>query len=299
LPTETWTRLVSLVERRGAQLHHALLGARLRRAHLEDLGLDVQLVARAHRPRPAELVEPGPDDTARGLEVALDQEPHGHRRRVPAARREPAEERRRRRGVVQVKRLRIELGGEALDPLFLDAQRRRAEFLPDGEIFQIAHQRAMVKDGGASTMRFLLAAACLRLAVRLARSTRRSRCGHRAQRARRRLRLSPAGLPRRQARRGVSGSRSSWRTAWRGHARGHAGPAAASAPDGYTPAHRRLANMASTWACTRIRATTRSRISRPWRSSAPLPYALVARKDLAQSTLREVLDFARANPGQR
>jgi len=41
---------------------------------------------------------------------------------VPAARRQPAEERRARRGVVEVKRLGIELGGEALDPLLLDPQ---------------------------------------------------------------------------------------------------------------------------------------------------------------------------------
>src|SRR5678815_3952840 len=120
-------------------LHQADVRARFRRAHLEDLAFDAQLVARPHRQRPAELVEPGADDAAGGPQVARHQQLHGHGGGVPAARRETAEYRALRGCVVQVERLRVELGGEALDPLGVDAQAPgAAEFLTDREILEVA-----------------------------------------------------------------------------------------------------------------------------------------------------------------
>src|SRR5439155_6496435 len=127
-----------LVERRRAHLDQALFGARLRRPHLEDLALDAQLVARAHGPRPAELVEARAEDSASGLHLALDDEPHGERRGVPAARREALEERIVRGSFVEVIGLRIVLRGECLDRFRIDAKAPGSEFLAGGEIFEIA-----------------------------------------------------------------------------------------------------------------------------------------------------------------
>jgi hypothetical protein len=58
---------------------------------------------------------PGADDAAGGAEVAFHQEPHGHRRGVPAARGQAAEDAASRRRVVQVEGLRVELAGEGGD----------------------------------------------------------------------------------------------------------------------------------------------------------------------------------------
>src|SRR5262245_64245835 len=49
--------LAILVQRRGSQLHDSLVRAALRPAHVEDLRLQPELVARAHGARPAELLE--------------------------------------------------------------------------------------------------------------------------------------------------------------------------------------------------------------------------------------------------
>src|ERR1041385_8473975 len=56
--------LAVLVERSGLPLDQPLPGTRLRRPHLHHLDLEMQLVARPHRPRPAELVEARADDAA-------------------------------------------------------------------------------------------------------------------------------------------------------------------------------------------------------------------------------------------
>src|SRR4051812_5201829 len=65
-------RLAALVVGRGAQLHDAELGARARCANIDDLPLEVQHVARAHRLRPAQIFHAGADRAARGTKVALD-----------------------------------------------------------------------------------------------------------------------------------------------------------------------------------------------------------------------------------
>ena len=72
----------------------------------------MKLVARAHRPRPAELVESGPDNAAGRPGLAFDQHPHRHRGGVPAARREAAEHAVSRCPLVEMEWLRIKLGGK-------------------------------------------------------------------------------------------------------------------------------------------------------------------------------------------
>src|ERR1043166_8964390 len=130
-------RLAPLVAGCGAYLDHALIGTRLRRPHLEHLDVEVELVAGAHRQRPAELVEARADDAARRLELAFDQEPHGHRRGMPAARRQAAENRAARRIGVEVEGLRVEFGGEALDARLVDAQPTGAVALAGGQVLEI------------------------------------------------------------------------------------------------------------------------------------------------------------------
>ena len=74
--------------------------------------------------------------------------------------------------------------------------------------------------------------------------------------------------------------------------------AAASAPDGYTLLMGGLANMAFNPGLHKDLRYNPVTDFTPVALVGAFTYALVARKDLAQSTLGEVLDFARAHPGR-
>jgi len=74
--------------------------------------------------------------------------------------------------------------------------------------------------------------------------------------------------------------------------------AAASAPDGYTLLVGGLANMAFNLGLHKDPRYDPVADFTPVALVGAFTYALVARKDLAQSTLREVLDFAHAQPGK-
>src|SRR5215471_11745294 len=128
--------LAVLIERGGSDLDQPLLGTRLRWAHLDNLALDPQFITRAHRVRPTEFVEASADDATSGFELALDQEPHGERRRVPAARRQAAEYAVAGGVLVEMERLRIELGGKALDPIAVDAGATRTVGLANGKVLE-------------------------------------------------------------------------------------------------------------------------------------------------------------------
>src|SRR5439155_21414354 len=103
-----------------------------------NFALDVELISGPNRPRPAELVEARADDSARRLQLTLHQEPHGHRRAMPAARRQPPEYRAARSLFVEMEGLWVEFGGEGLDSFFFDAQASGAEGLPYREVFEIS-----------------------------------------------------------------------------------------------------------------------------------------------------------------
>src|SRR6266568_1328003 len=128
--------LAMLVERRRPDLDQPLLGTRFRRSYLQHFTFKMQLVVGPHRRRPAELIEPGADDAAGGSELALDEEPHGERRRVPAARGQSAEEGAACGLLVEMEALRIEFAGKRRDLRLVDAQPSRAEFLADGEVLE-------------------------------------------------------------------------------------------------------------------------------------------------------------------
>ena len=104
----------------------------------KNLAFDVQFVTRPHRPGPAELIEAEADNTARWLQLAIDQETHGHSGRVPAAGCEPGEDGAGRRRLIEMKRLRIEFRGKGLDALLVDPQSSRSEGLAGRVVFEIS-----------------------------------------------------------------------------------------------------------------------------------------------------------------
>jgi tripartite-type tricarboxylate transporter receptor subunit TctC len=74
--------------------------------------------------------------------------------------------------------------------------------------------------------------------------------------------------------------------------------AAAAAPDGYTLVMGGLANMAFNLAMHKDLRYDPVRDFTPVAMVGAFTYALVARKDLPASSLRELIDYARANPGK-
>src|SRR5262245_125506 len=115
-------RLVVLIHRPGSHLDDALIGARLGRPYFEHFDVEMQGIVRSYGVRPAEFIEADADNAARGTELALHEETHGHRRSVPAAGGQALENRTAGGLVVEVKGLGIEFGGEGFDSLAIDFQ---------------------------------------------------------------------------------------------------------------------------------------------------------------------------------
>ena len=107
----------------------------------------MQLISRAHRVRPAEFVEAGSHDAASGLEFALNQQSHGERSRVPAARRQAAEYAVTGGFLIEMKGLRIELGGKALDPIGVDADATGTVGLADGKVLEVRPSKSRPEQG--------------------------------------------------------------------------------------------------------------------------------------------------------
>src|SRR5262249_12254715 len=100
--------------------------------------MEPQGIARPHRTRPAQLVNPAADDASRQRQ-RLDDELHGERRRVPSAGDQFLEERRARHRIAQVPRLRIELASKSFDRICVDdGARVRVEHLPRSEVLEIS-----------------------------------------------------------------------------------------------------------------------------------------------------------------
>src|SRR5262245_19220757 len=139
-------RFAVLIPRRGFELDHSLGRARFRRPHLEHLGLDVKLVARPYRQRPAEFVEARADDAAGRLEIALDQQPHREGRGMPPTGGQSAEYRPARGIFVLVKSLRVEFRRKSLDAVFLHADAARPVDLARRKVLEVpfAHVAALL-----------------------------------------------------------------------------------------------------------------------------------------------------------
>src|SRR5207247_4856403 len=134
--------LVVLVERRRSHLDYSLSLTGPRGPHLQDLALDAQLIPGSHGSWPAELVSPGAHDAAGGFEVALDQEPHGDRGRVPTTGGQSSEDRVARGFLVEMERLRVELGAACSDSLLVDPHPAGAKGLPAGTVFEASPNHA-------------------------------------------------------------------------------------------------------------------------------------------------------------
>ena len=74
-------------------------------------------------------------------ELAVDEHPHRQRHRVPARRDQPAEDAVPGRAFVEMKRLRVESGGERLDPREVDRGGAAGVSLADREVLEIAGAR--------------------------------------------------------------------------------------------------------------------------------------------------------------
>jgi DNA-binding MarR family transcriptional regulator len=144
-----------LVQRCDPHLDEAVRRPRPRQPGFDDLGDDAQHVAGAHRRRPGQFAADAEDPASRA-EFAGDQQPHRHRGGVPTARRQAAEQALAPGFVVEMKRLRVELGGERRDRRGLDPQRRRGVALPGGEILE--KQRRHGRTGTKVHMRLYMAA---------------------------------------------------------------------------------------------------------------------------------------------
>ena len=112
---------VVLIQRRGPYLDDSLVRPRLRGSDLEHFAFDAELIRWPNRSRPTEFVKTGAHDAASGPQIAVDQESHGDRSGVPAACGETAKHRLSGGSFVEMKWLRIEFGGKALDAVRIDA----------------------------------------------------------------------------------------------------------------------------------------------------------------------------------
>src|SRR6516225_9159922 len=125
--------VATLVARLASDGCDAPVWTRPRRPELEDLALDLKHVARSRRVGPGDFTA-GPDEPAGDGQAALHEQPHGDRRRVPAARHEPFKERRLRGLRVEVERLGVELPGERPDLHLIDLVRAAHKPLPDPQV---------------------------------------------------------------------------------------------------------------------------------------------------------------------
>src|ERR1039457_2144821 len=99
-------------------LHNALVRFRARRQYFDDLAFHPQNIASARGPWPSDI--PAQTDDARGeRQSGCDQEPHGDRGGVPAARRQSPKDAGLGSRFIQVERLRIELRGERFDTILV------------------------------------------------------------------------------------------------------------------------------------------------------------------------------------
>src|SRR5262249_18330919 len=101
-----------------------------------DFAHDAQNVPRPGGLGPVDLAA-RPDDAPGKRQSALNQEAHGDRGGVPAARRQSREQRALRPLVIEVEGLRIELPGERLDLRRVDDMGRARESPSDGEVLEI------------------------------------------------------------------------------------------------------------------------------------------------------------------
>jgi hypothetical protein len=106
-----------------------------------------------------ELAKAGANDAASGLQIAVDQESHRDRSGVPAACGETSKYRVNGGSFVEVKRLRIEFRGKALDAVRIDADAPGSEGLSRVKVLQVrlGHKRLSVFAPGSRGPLYMMA----------------------------------------------------------------------------------------------------------------------------------------------
>jgi hypothetical protein len=110
----------------------------------DNLSLEMERIAGAHRRHPAQLVDAHPYQGMRTERPDLDGQVHGDRSRMPSGSRETFEWRFRRRGFVQMHRLRIVFRGETFDVAFGDLHASALETHPQRQIVEPLDHRVIL-----------------------------------------------------------------------------------------------------------------------------------------------------------
>src|SRR5690242_3500172 len=147
--------LAALISAGVSRLHDAPLRARRRCAQRFDFARKADGVAGEHGPQPAQLAKsrrrPADCDLLAAFTrecgktlTVCDQKLHAHRADMPAGGGQAAEQRIAAGFLVEMKRLRIKLDGEALDIFRREGEGADVAPLPHLEIFEEPHQPALL-----------------------------------------------------------------------------------------------------------------------------------------------------------
>ena len=128
--------LAALIRGHVAQTNNSVARPRTGEAHIKNLGLNREYVARSHRIGPAQLVH-AQSDCALGAVQCLHKQCHCHRRGVPTAGDKSFKNRSLRTLAAKMKHLWIKLVGEFDKPLLRYSQRLRFEPVPHLQIIKI------------------------------------------------------------------------------------------------------------------------------------------------------------------
>src|SRR5262249_31656585 len=126
----------ALIARLAAHCDHPTVGSRARGTDFQDLALDMQDVPRPRGTRPVNL-SAGPDNPADDRYPGLALQPHGDRRRMPAARHQAAEQSVLSRLTIEMEGLRVELVRKRFDLRFVNRMRSAGESLSGMKVFEI------------------------------------------------------------------------------------------------------------------------------------------------------------------
>src|SRR2546423_13032327 len=119
---------------------------RARCAKIDNLGFNLQLIARFHRVRPTKLIDAKTDRTFGKIE-RLHEQSHRDRRCVPTTGNQLAKYRRISYLAIEMKRLRIKLSREGNDLVLADRVRFRLESIGDLQVLEVTlfHQEFVRK----------------------------------------------------------------------------------------------------------------------------------------------------------
>jgi hypothetical protein len=119
-----------------SQSHDAGFGTASGNPCFRDIDIEREIVARPQRRQPAQLIDPRRAQRGGAADKAVEHHPHHDRAQMPARTREAAQHRALCGLVVEMHRLRIELGGEGKDLLARDVARTESAETAGRKIFE-------------------------------------------------------------------------------------------------------------------------------------------------------------------